>query len=98
VGLVVEPDRDDLLRLARVEEPHVGEGVSLPAGGRDRLPGLVARVEAAEAGGTRVDDLTVLEPAQARYPVPGGEADGLHTPCSSRRTVIALTARGTPAY
>ena len=78
MGLVVEPDGDDFLRLAGCEQTHVVEPVLLAAGGRDRLPSLVACVEAPEARGAGVHDVVVLEPPEPRPATPCAVPDRLH--------------------
>src|SRR5262249_27617165 len=66
VRLVVDPDRDDLLRPARREQPNAVEPVALAPGALDRLPCLVAPVEPAEAGRPGVDDMVALQAPEPR--------------------------------
>ncbi len=82
-----------------MQQLDVGERVLVAGRAGHGRPAFLVAHEAARARLAGVDDPLVLEPADARAPARDGVAHGLHAPasCSARSTLIALTARGTPA-
>src|SRR6476659_8006483 len=100
MGAVVEPDPDELVRHDGVQQldlvDRVRRAVRLP----ERVPRQGGGDEALRTGGAGIGDRRIVEPSDPGLAGRVHEPHGLHfsASCYSRRTFIALTARGMPAY
>src|SRR5437763_10064038 len=101
MAAVVEADREDLARHDRVQQLHLVAAIDTSRPRGERVPRLIARNEPSRSRGSGIVDHPVVfegaDPDLLRWIL---EADRFHpeASCSSRRTLIALTARGMPAY